>query len=144
MSIKWNDQIALGIDVVDQEHMALVSLMNQVSDMLDGRQDRSQTADVILQLEEYCSLHFQHEEELMRSAGYPGLDDHIAIHRRFTARVNEFSVQCKDESQDIDLPALHNLIEDWLINHIQKTDREYLDVVKPYLEATGPRMAGLR
>ncbi len=143
MPIEWNDGIALGIDVIDQEHMALVSLMNQVSEMLEGSAEFESLAKVIQQLEEYCDLHFAHEEDLMRKANYDGLAAHITSHRRFTTQVNEFSQQFKESAHNVDLQALHFLIEDWLVNHIQKTDRDYLPAVKPYIKAHGPKLAGL-
>lgn len=83
-------------------------------------------AYAITRLKHYVREHFEAEEVLMKSAGYPNLVEHIAEHAVFRAKLAELQRKCI--GQDI-CPETVVFLRDWLSSHIVKTDMAYV----PYL-----------
>ena len=80
------------------------------------------------ELREYAEKHFQFEEALMESKGYPDLRNHCGIHREFIGEIDELERKIRKGKKSA--PAeIFVFLRDWLLEHIQVTDRKYA----PYL-----------
>ncbi|MET0004535.1 MAG: hemerythrin domain-containing protein [Candidatus Thiodiazotropha sp.] len=69
--LTWRDDWYLGIDEIDQQHLHLVELVNQVADSV-MRQNSESNDDgaamrLVLQLQEETRQHFRDEEAFMRN-----------------------------------------------------------------------------
>ena len=75
-------------------------------------------------LERYTVLHFTEEETFMRSIGYPQIDAHVALHRRFVQKITE--EKAKTEQGERTSWELLHFLRDWLVNHILVEDKRYV------------------
>ena len=83
MIIKWNSELANGIDAFDKEHMFLVETLNNVYNLLkEGRRDEAKSL-FNEKIVNYTVKHFAHEEEVMEKYNYPDLENHKKIHEIF-------------------------------------------------------------
>jgi hemerythrin len=75
-------------------------------------------------LADYTRYHFASEESLMQKTSYPSLVPHRSQHRLFVEKIEKFQreLDAGNSSQSI---AISDFLNDWLLNHIQKTDRQY-------------------
>jgi len=130
--ITWTNEYNIGIADIDAQHRVLCDLINKLDDSSKSGKGTIALEAVYSELTNYTVFHFNHEEALMRKAGYPDFDNHIKIHRSIVNRVNELNAQYKAGSTT----AIHDAITfltNWLIDHIQGIDRKYV----PYMHDQG-------
>ena len=125
--IVWTKELELGIEVIDNQHKRIVDYINSLYDA-SLTQDRDQIAGVIDQLVEYTISHFAFEEELQEQAGYTFVKAHKKVHQLFVRRVGEFQTRF-EMGEDVAEPLI-NLLSTWLINHINRDDADYSQVLK--------------
>jgi hemerythrin-like metal-binding protein len=74
-------------------------------------------------------MHFQAEEELMRLAHYPGLDEQQRAHRGYVRTLvrlaNENALNPSALSED-----LLQFLKEWWLNHILILDMGYVQLLK--------------
>jgi len=132
--LTWNKTYSVGVQALDSQHTVLFGLLNDLHAAMMKGQAQSLTGPLLRKLADYSRSHFAAEEQLMAGARYPGLTEHRAKHRDLIRQVEEFSGRFEKGEIALNL-HLMNFLRDWLMNHIQKTDREY----GPWLNEHGVR-----
>lgn len=128
--ITWQDSFSVGVDLVDNDHKLLVSLIKQLNDAVEGGQGREVVGSVLNVLIEYTESHFSREERLMEKGGYPDLPAHRKHHEKLCAQVREMVDQYKrGETETLDRHILE-FLSDWLTGHILGVDMQY----RPYVQ----------
>jgi hemerythrin-like metal-binding protein len=114
------------VALCDQQHKNLFDIINRLADaMRMGKGDEivSKTVGELLQ---YTRTHFTQEEALLKRANYPQLAPHQEQHKKFVADVEGLLQQTREGRAANSIQVL-NLLRDWLVNHIQRTDKAYSD-----------------
>ena len=130
--VEWKDEYSVGIDSIDQQHKKLLNLINQLQTAVDYSTGEEFERDALDELVDYTKTHFSYEEGLMRDNDYPDFEPHKLQHEEMFKKVGEVLAEY-EKDQDT---AMHNAAEylkDWLINHINGTDKQY----SSYLIAKG-------
>ncbi len=127
--IEWTPALSLNIDMIDEQHKTLVDMINNFYDELNNKSSKELIGKLITQMKDYTHTHFKAEEELFLSYGYKDSAAHIKTHKDFIAKVNDLETRYKENKLIISFEVT-NFLKDWLINHIQKTDKEYAKVIK--------------
>jgi hemerythrin-like metal-binding protein len=118
-------EFKLGIDAVDNEHMKLVDMLNDVHSLIsEGKKDEAriyfgQT------LSNYVNEHFTNEENFMKGMGYPAFDEHKKIHENFKKSFQELAPTIETFDEAAFRQALSDTFT-WIITHIGKTDKKYV------------------
>ncbi|MDE2398086.1 MAG: hemerythrin family protein [Burkholderiales bacterium] len=118
----WSDLLSVGVASIDQQHRILVGILNQLGDSLEAGIDAWDESVALTRLVDYTESHFAFEEELMRRAGYPGLDAHEQEHRLLFQQVAELMAR-SSSGEKVGTQALLVFLRDWLTSHIMGTDR---------------------
>lgn len=117
-------EFRLGIDQVDNEHIILVNMLNDVYALVaEGKRDEARQY-FSETLSNYVDEHFSSEEQFMDSIGYPELHTHRKIHENFKNSL----LKMLPMIEAVDEKAFRNTLWDtftWIVNHIGKTDRKY-------------------
>lgn len=124
--IQWTEALSTGVALLDEHHRAIFEWLAEL-DRAAVDERRLFGAYAVTRLSHYVREHFTVEEALMKSAGYPGLEDHLAEHAVFRAKVRE--LQTESVGHDISHDAVKYL-SDWLCDHIARVDMAYV----PYLK----------
>lgn len=122
--VTWKDEYSVGIESIDNDHKKLLSLINnlQTSSLYyTGEDFDKQALDELL---EYTKFHFAREEKLMEDNGYPDFQSHRRQHKHMTEHVVKMVKEYQDDSEKT-VEDLLNFLKDWLINHINGSDKEY-------------------
>nr|CRH04689.1 putative Methyl-accepting chemotaxis protein [Candidatus Magnetococcus massalia] len=121
----WNDVLATGVKELDDDHKVLVQMVNDLHEEIVTGRGGSQVQGILDAMVDYTVKHFAREEAFMRDINYPGYQAHLPEHVKFTDKVSEVvqAVKSGEASVDHDLSAF---LRDWLINHIMKTDQQYV------------------
>jgi hemerythrin len=114
----------IGIAEIDAQHRRLFDLLNQLRSWSGKGYEYAATIDTLNELADYTHTHFAVEESLMRMLRYPGITAHIAEHERLKKMLEEYRHSILKEGSRVELS---DFIQSWLIDHISKVDREYVD-----------------
>lgn len=126
----WQDDLNIGIDVIDHQHMRIVEMLNHLH-VAQKSLERLAVAEVIDELVDYTMSHFAFEEELMEEAGYPFCAAHKRVHEIFGKRVGEYRLRFQ-AGEDV-TEELRTMLSRWLFNHIRGDDKAYASQVKQHL-----------
>src|SRR5690606_6998764 len=136
--MKWTDDLATGIHVIDNQHQRIVDYINQLHQAIEHH-SREELIPILEQLVEYTMSHFAFEEDLMEESGYPFVHAHKKVHRLFETRMADFQ-QRFELGEDISRQLL-TLLRTWLVNHIKRDDGDYAESVKIFMETSGQTVA---
>ena len=118
----WKPEYSVNISEIDAQHKKLVELLNNIYLAMKVGKGREVMAGVIDELVSYTQIHFSTEEGLMRQTNYPNFDAHKAEHDQFVAKVQQFQSEFQSNQVGMTIEVA-SYIKNWLINHIQRTDR---------------------
>lgn len=120
---KWDDKYSIEIPEIDEQHKRLFDLIAKVFEVAGKKEDFSKVEEIFAELEKYVVYHFGVEEKIMTQCKYPDLEAHKVEHKKFVAKVleeKERAINSKKLSFE-----LMGFLNNWLIHHIQKSDKEY-------------------
>ena len=124
LQIAWQPDFETGIAVVDTQHRMLVEMINRIETA-----DAAGLQNVVNDLADYASLHFDTEEILMLQYAFPGAKEHAAEHEKFSRQVAHLRAE-KELAVVTDKTNLFSFLKSWLINHIQVSDQEMAKFIK--------------
>lgn len=122
----WNDSYTVSVQQFDAQHKKLFEIINTLADAMRIGQGEDVLREVVGKLAVYTRTHFLQEEVAMRQTGYPGLAAHQEQHSKLMADVEIYKTEL-DEGRKPNLVTLLNFLRTWLVQHIQKTDKQYAD-----------------
>ncbi len=122
--IKWRDSYDTGVKQFDDEHHKIVELISTLFVALRDKSSKEIVVKVSNELISYTEYHFANEEESMRSAKYPDVEEHIAEHVRLKRDVLEFESTINNEFPK-GTSELYRFLREWLVEHIQSMDKKY-------------------
>ncbi|MCL2602036.1 MAG: bacteriohemerythrin [Treponema sp.] len=124
--IVWQDSYSVKINLIDEQHLYLVKLTNQLfTECLNGREEsKAAFRKTIRELVAYVHLHFSTEEKVMERINYPDLKNHKKEHREF---VEELFIKMKDFTAGNLVTPINMVyfLRDWIMNHIAVCDKKY-------------------
>jgi hemerythrin len=127
--LSWRDEYLVGIAPIDAEHQYLFKLINNFHDEHVGGGKSQEVLQVLNRLVAYAEEHFQHEEALMQSIGYPGLARQQELHEKLFSSIFTLNEKLSQSSIKVDSETLR-FLKDWLVEHIVKEDTHIGDFMK--------------
>lgn len=119
----WTEELATNINLIDEDHKEIIRRMNDV--VLAGEMGDSFIIERSLtMLSEFCKTHFSNEENLTLRGRCPNYKNHHRFHTLFLKEVQIFVDEVREKGPSKSLTnRIHDLIEDWLIDHIKFVDK---------------------
>jgi len=127
--LEWQDSYSVGISSIDQQHKKLVNLINQLQTAVDYSTGEEFEREALNELVAYTKTHFAHEEGLLEQNSYPEFEAHKAEHKKMIQKVESVITEYKQDPDRSMTNAL-DFLKDWLINHINGTDKKYSDFLQ--------------
>jgi len=126
MSIEWNNNLAIGVAEIDDQHKELFCRFDSLLTACNEGKGRDEVLRVLLFLDDYIKSHFAAEERLQLKHEYPGYPAHKEQHTLFIADVDRLESQFKTEGATLPLVIQTNqTLVAWLIKHISRIDIEF-------------------
>ena len=122
--IEWSSKMSVDIPQFDNQHRRLLDMINDLHDAMKQRRGNEVVVQILDQLVEYTQQHFTAEERLFIKYGYPSTDTHSKEHNLFISKVASFQNDIKQGRVMLSLKVM-DFLKDWLVNHIQSTDKKY-------------------
>jgi len=136
--MEWDENLVTGHQIVDDQHQAIIGLINEFVDVQRARCEPERVAAVLVRLSDYVSTHFAEEERLMAHYGYA--EDLTRAHRGEHLKLSERTRQlvlAHRTGQDDTVCELIELMQEWLTEHIMQVDRRLVDHVRAAQSAAG-------
>jgi methyl-accepting chemotaxis protein len=134
--ITWNDDVKVGIDLIDDQHKVLVDYLNELNEFMARGEGGKAVGRVIEKLKDYTVTHFGNEEKLFDKYGYPETEDHKRQHADLIETVKDIDRKFQAGTLALGTEVME-FLRGWLVNHINGTDRKYVPFLKKALEDDG-------
>lgn len=122
--LEWSDELSVGINLIDKQHMILIRAINLLAMAVQRNTSKDLIGQILETLVDYTDTHFAYEEELFDRFDYPETEEHKASHRALLKRVIDFKTRWETEHTEIG-PELLKFLVDWLRTHILGSDKKY-------------------
>lgn len=129
--IVWTEKNEIGIPVIDEQHRGIISIINSLHYFIQNGHNEEIIKPTMIMLVQYTIVHFRTEEALMKKAGYPTLDKHMAMHKILTEKTKELTIEVH-MTKDSD--KILQFLKRWWLTHINNEDRKYI----PFLKRLNP------
>jgi hemerythrin-like metal-binding protein len=126
--MKWNIDLSVEDDDMDRQHQLLFGYVNEFLDACKEKRDVLYLIQILGKIQDYTLYHFSEEEEHMAKHDYPGLELHKTIHVSLIHSLEGFMAKIA-EGEKISNELKH-FLKQWLVSHIQSTDRDYARYIK--------------
>lgn len=124
--IQWQDRFNIGVEVIDQAHRRLFTIVQKIMDLyVERHEDKFACVEGIKYFKAYALKHFAEEETYMRRIGYPGYQAHKKIHDRMkleTLPELERLLYASNFSTEM-VQRFIGVCTGWLTGHILMEDR---------------------
>ena len=122
--LRWTDALSVGIDEIDQQHKNLIMMVNELNEAMHERKAKDILGTIIDGLINYAATHFATEEKYFARYSYPETEIHKKEHVSFVEKIIEFKLGFDEGRLLLSLEVM-NFLQEWLITHIQISDRKY-------------------
>lgn len=131
----WKDKYMIGIHLVDKQHKELFDRVEKFVIALrkddDWKNKLPEVKKTLFFMQNYVVTHFANEEAYQKKIGYPDMNEHHLIHKKFT----NYVMQCADTFEkagypENDVQKFAGTLLAWLINHVVATDLKMSKYVK--------------
>lgn len=130
----WGEAYSVNIAALDQQHRRLFDTVNELHRAMQTGEGAAALKTILQKLANYAAEHFATEEALMAQYDFPGLSTHRHRHDEFRDKIAEF-MDAHSAGKAGTPVAVLLFLEDWLKDHLLKTDKQYTD----FLHARGVR-----
>ncbi len=121
---EWNEKYSTGIASIDAQHRTLFSIGAELYAAMSAGQGHERMGRILSRLIQYTAAHFAYEERLMQLHRYPEFAAHKAQHDDLTQQVKQFHQEFQRGQIGISIRLL-SFVEDWLQQHIGRSDQDY-------------------
>lgn len=124
MLINWDDKYSVGVTEMDAHHQKLVSMINELHDAMLTGKGKEKIASVLGNMVEYTKFHFAAEENFLNKKGYPEINSQKTAHKGFVEKAEGFQKDLASGKLSLTMEVM-SFLKDWLLNHINKSDKAY-------------------
>jgi len=127
--LTWDDKYGVGISIIDEQHKKLFGIINKTIYAKEHGDDTEELKNVLEEMTQYALEHFETEDAYMIMFNYPEYEYHNEEHYGFITKTSAYFDRVVNGGYHIS-NELFEYLKQWLDNHIQNTDRKYIDCFK--------------
>lgn len=126
VKIEWDDDLSIGIPLIDEQHKMLIQRLNSLSNAVDTYQSVNEIVNTLDFLIEYANFHFSTEEKHMKEMNYPGLKHHKIQHEEFKVTLQNLTIDFEEDGATQSLAeSVNTFLLNWLVTHIKAVDIKF-------------------
>jgi len=125
MFYQWNDSMSVGVLLIDNDHMALIHLINRLHESVSAEDRYDVLDDLLNRLVDYIDIHFTREERIMEACGYTETAGHKEEHGVFVDYIRGLRKDFNADSAPELAADLAEHLKNWLNHHILIQDMAY-------------------
>ena len=122
--VKWDDNLATGVDEIDEQHKEIFARFNALLEACDKGRSRELLADILEFMSTYVLQHFADEERLQQSVDYPDFPAHKSVHEELSGRFVQLKLKFAAHGATVQLVIqTSKLLSELLFEHIHLHDK---------------------
>lgn len=125
--IKWDPAWNSGDASIDQQHMELLTMCNELMTNLLHKDYSDSLLPELKKLILHVKAHFEYEEEILRQHNYSDFELHKGHHEDLVTKALNL-VQKSEEGYLLPIEVNYFILGDVIINHLLKEDTKYFDL----------------
>ena len=129
---EWNEDLCLGVDVIDDEHKIFFKHFNTLYEAIQFGKASSVLHSLFDELVTYTVVHFEHEEEYMFTTHFPGFEEHKKAHEELRKTLMAFKERNEDHFSTALANELFAFMKKWLNTHVLGMDRALAEHLKKH------------
>ena len=127
--ISWNDNLSVKVNEFDQHHKKLLKLISALFTRMEEGSGNDVLAKTLSELIDYTAYHFGAEEKNFKEYNYPDSEAHIKQHNILVSKAKDLHRGITENEGVLSIEVL-DFLQDWVVNHINKTDKKYTEFFK--------------
>jgi len=126
--IKWSSTFECGLKLIDDQHKALVALVNDMFNHVTGKEadERAYFKKIILEVTTYVKVHFATEEKILTATKFHGYAEHKREHDNFIYTVTK-NIKDFESGKRLSFKNFTKFLKDWVLSHIAVMDKQYFE-----------------
>lgn len=124
LQLSWSDKFCCGHETIDEQHMGLFALGNELIEAFLMRQDKRLVDDKLEELYKNTCDHFSFEEQLLEEVHYPNVVEHRQEHRHMEEKLVSL-IEIYQQNRADYSELLHYISIDLISGHLLCTDNDY-------------------
>ncbi len=125
MALGWTDDLAIGVDMIDQQHKIWFEKADQLFEAGKKGKAREYISQMLQFLDEYTKLHFSEEEKYMLEINYPEYGRQKELHTAFIAELAKLKSEFEKSGGNIVvIIGANQMVIKWLTSHIALEDKK--------------------
>ena len=130
MKLLWTQELAVGIDEIDDQHKKLFGKINDLRSAIQEGKGTDTINATSRFLADYVLEHFSREEQVMSEIDYPDYQLHKSEHIAFMRDLVGFKknldrLQGEGGITSFLVIEMQRRLHDWLLHHIGKEDKAF-------------------
>lgn len=121
---QWQDSYKIEQETIDQEHHKLFEIALKTLDHQNNENPKEFIKSCVKELYNYMKIHFENEEKIMETIGYPLYSSHKKLHDNIIEQMNGFIRQIPTMKFTEFERKLIEYMDIWLISHIIYDDKK--------------------
>lgn len=122
--VKWDDDLSVDIQEIDDQHKQLIVIINNFFIKLKEQTIDKELEVLFKNLDDYSHYHFDTEEKYMKKFNYKGTDEHVREHQEFIDTIGQLK-ELFDQNQVHAAVETISFLKSWLLHHIMGTDQNF-------------------
>jgi hemerythrin len=118
----WKPEYSIGCPPIDLQHKQMFRMAAELHQAMVNNEGSEVTNGMIERGVAYVRFHFASEERMMLESGFPGYEEHRVGHEKQLEELVAFQEKAKASKGPITMEVI-GFLRDWLVPHIQKSDR---------------------
>jgi hemerythrin len=123
MLMDWSDELSVAVPEIDDDHRKLLGIVNEFHEAHEASRSKEEVLAALTKIADYACWHFDHEEEIMRQEGFPGLQSHRDRHAELLDALGGLIADFEAGRADIDRATL-DFLKSWVLVHLKTEDRD--------------------
>jgi len=129
IDVVWRTSFASGNTLIDQQHRALFSTANRLTDELTSDTSEHAIKERIHGLIEEVHVHFRTEEAILEAAAPKLVESHKALHAQLLEEFREIAAQVVLKNTSM-RTLVGFVLYDVIANHLAKEDTKFFPVLR--------------
>jgi len=132
----WDESLESGIVEIDIQHRNLFNIFKILDDAIENGKSSMVIKYIVDEIGRYGNYHIEAEEGILRKYNLFS-DKHSAEHTNFKETVGKFREKYISTKDKVLAKEISEYLYTWVTNHIMKTDKEELNLLKEEFKRLG-------
>lgn len=123
VKIIWTDELSVGNVEIDNAHLKLLEIYNDLTECLDSYKYQENLAVILSKMTDYYINLFKKEENKMQQMSYPDFIRHKKAHKEFVYGVAMYNLNLLSEHPPLTKDVIL-FLKKWWVYHILHNDKD--------------------